>query len=676
MMPFAVNTVVPIDPGQAFVEGYRAYQQADFPVVIGRMQLASAKLPEVADYALFYLASAQAKLNNQAQAADTYRRLFTRYPQSVLADEAEMEYAQLELDAAQAAIARAAAERVANRTRDHAIAERAQLIMAQAALAQNDPTTAYHLAQSLREDAPQGAYDAQARALAYKVLARWPDLRGPSLNYHYEEAQLLVREGQAEAALKQVRSGLALGVSGSLREELYWLRAQASHGDDARAAWEELLAIAPEGKHAAAASNTLAHLYWRTGDTAMARSYFNRVASRYPHSSYAPEASFELGRTYEDDGNWAAARSAYLRLIERYPDSQAGNNGRFRAPFMLYMMGHYAVASGEFAAARRRASGADAAMFGYWQGRALEQAGRTLEARAVWQGVAQDTRSNYYPWLASRMARGETPRLAAASAPDLKAGVAPISNNSAINFHLTRIAWFRRMELPRLERGELLVVAEAGEPGLRRFALAEMQASGAWYDAIELSNRMAAQGEISAATAERIRYPRGYWEQISGAAMRNRLDPWLVAALIRQESLYNPQARSVSDARGLMQLLPSTAAHWAPAAGLSPVALNLYDPEVSLRIGTTYLKGLMDMFGGNQFRAVAAYNGGEQAVARWVKQYPGDDDQWVENIGYRETRDYVKKVIGGRREYQLLYGGTISAPSEGAAKGPPAVSPG
>jgi len=127
-----------------------------------------------------------------------------------------------------------------------------------------------------------------------------------------------------------------------------------------------------------------------------------------------------------------------------------------------------------------------------------------------------------------------------------------------------------------------------------------------------------------------------------------------VLALIHQESLFNPKARSGSDARGLMQLLPTTADRWAPEAGVN-APLDLYDPSLSLRIGTVYLRNLMAMFDGNQFKAVAAYNGGEHAVAGWTAKYPGDDDQWVENIGFHETRDYVKKVIGGRREYRLIY---------------------
>jgi soluble lytic murein transglycosylase len=117
-----------------------------------------------------------------------------------------------------------------------------------------------------------------------------------------------------------------------------------------------------------------------------------------------------------------------------------------------------------------------------------------------------------------------------------------------------------------------------------------------------------------------------------------------------------------------MQLLPSTAERWAPDAGLDPADLDLYQPSTNVTVGTTYLKNLFTMFNGNAFKAVAAYNGGEHAVAGWSAKYPGDDDQWVENIGYRETRDYVKKVVGGLREYRLLY-------PAGSAALPPAAAP-
>jgi soluble lytic murein transglycosylase len=128
-----------------------------------------------------------------------------------------------------------------------------------------------------------------------------------------------------------------------------------------------------------------------------------------------------------------------------------------------------------------------------------------------------------------------------------------------------------------------------------------------------------------------------------------------------------------------MQLLPTTADKWAPDAGVGGQELDLYDPSLSVRIGTVYLRNLLSMFEGDQFKAVAAYNGGEHAAAGWAAKYPGDDDQWVENIGFHETRDYVKKVIGGLREYRLIYAHGIASPPGLAVTpvtaAPPATAP-
>lgn len=190
---------------------------------------------------------------------------------------------------------------------------------------------------------------------------------------------------------------------------------------------------------------------------------------------------------------------------------------------------------------------------------------------------------------------------------------------------------------------------------MRDFVFAELQRTGDWYTAIEIAVRLENDGALDSSMTERLRYPRAYWDTIAPAASGNALDPYLVLALMRQESLFNPQARSVSDARGLMQLLPTTADRVGPSAGVEQASLRLYDPSLNVRVGTAYLKNLFEMFGGDPFKAVAAYNAGEHAVQQWDVKYPGDDDQWVENIGFRETRDYVKRVIGGLREYRMLY---------------------
>ncbi|MGH7933376.1 MAG: transglycosylase SLT domain-containing protein, partial [Candidatus Binataceae bacterium] len=451
------------------------------------------------------------------------------------------------------------------------------------------------------------------------------------------------------------------------RPDLVWMEAAASRANPqaAKEAWLEYLILAPTGRHAPATLNALAHMYWHVDDNANARSYFERLVHGFPQSELAPYAMFEIGRSYEDDGNLSAARTAYQSLARRYPASDSADDARFRAPFMLYMMRRYADAASEFAAMRERAeAGSERDMYTYWEARALEHKGDVTRSSELLARCAASIASNYYPALASLRTHVMPAAFPAANVPALVAGTPP-GVIGPDEFHMTRVIALRQLGLRELEPAELLKLEAGGgqNPALRDFILAELQAAGAWYDALMAATRMASHGEIDHSVAERIRYPRAYWELVSHAASRTGLDPYLVLALMRQESLFDPGARSVSDARGLMQLLPSTANRFASVAAMTASPLNLYDPNVNVELGTAYLKNLFALFGDDRVKVVAAYNAGEHAVAGWIAKHPGDDDQWVENIGYGETRNYVKKVIGGLREYRLLYQHAYNASS-------------
>jgi soluble lytic murein transglycosylase len=660
-LPFERNRVENLDPHQVFVEGYQDYSHGDWIGTIERMRLAAQRLPDLADYALYYQASAERQNCNAPAAAADFSRLATDYPLSVWASGARLQYAEIELTAGQAGLALAAAREVSARNAAPATDQQARLVIAQALQAQGDVRGAYQAAQELRELYPQGANDAAARALANQLLAANPDLTDTqSLTYLHNAAALLLREGQPSLALERIDDALALGPPLSVRAELLWLEARASRGTpaDERAALTRYLAVAPQGSHAANAVSIIAHSWWRDGDTEQAREFFARLLREFPSNDLAPEAMFDTGRTYEDDGDYTAARGAYQQLITRYPDSDYAADGRFRAAFMLYMMKRYAEAAGEFAQGESRSTApAERDMFAYWEARSLEQSGSAAQAQADFTRLAISTGSNYYPTLAAMRIQPVTVSLPASAVPDPVAADPPPVQDPAARFHLTRVVALRSLGLRQLEAAELHALGEYAlrNPSLREFMLAEYGAAQAWYDGIMAAAKMAARGELDPAMAERLRYPRAYWDLIAAEAERNSLDPFLVLSLARQESLFNPDARSGSDARGLMQLLPSTAERWAPEAGLDPADLDLYQPSTNVTVGVTYLKNLFAMFNGNAFKAVAAYNGGEHAVAGWSAKYPGDDDQWVENIGYRETRDYVKKVVGGLREYRLLY---------------------
>jgi soluble lytic murein transglycosylase len=142
------------------------------------------------------------------------------------------------------------------------------------------------------------------------------------------------------------------------------------------------------------------------------------------------------------------------------------------------------------------------------------------------------------------------------------------------------------------------------------------------------------------------------------AARGRGLDPLFVSALIRQESLFDPEAVSPANAHGLMQLLPSTANRVAASIGTPPPrnAEALHQPSLNVELGTALLASLMEQYGGSRVKVLAAYNAGEDAVAKWERRYAGHDmDEFVELISYRETRDYVKSVLSNYRRYKQLY---------------------
>ena len=143
-----------------------------------------------------------------------------------------------------------------------------------------------------------------------------------------------------------------------------------------------------------------------------------------------------------------------------------------------------------------------------------------------------------------------------------------------------------------------------------------------------------------------LRFPIHHMDTIRREAKKNALDEAWVAAEIRAESIFNPRARSPANARGLMQLIPSTGAATAKRVGLAYSGVDqLYDPDTNIILGTAYLRQMEDKYG-VPYYAIAAYNAGPAPVARWQSQRPNmDADFWIETITYKETRDYVARVL-------------------------------
>jgi soluble lytic murein transglycosylase len=188
---------------------------------------------------------------------------------------------------------------------------------------------------------------------------------------------------------------------------------------------------------------------------------------------------------------------------------------------------------------------------------------------------------------------------------------------------------------------------------LRTLLMREYFYNRAYARSLSLAN----QAPPSQSERDLYRYPLAFWGLIQQKAQERELDPYLVLALIRQESLFDARARSPAAAVGLMQLIPPTAARVARQLGLAvPSQERLFEPEVNLILGTQYLKDLLERYSNNWPKALAAYNAGEAAVDRWEREIVTDDiEEFVEQIPYVETRGYVKLVLRNHRIYKRLY---------------------
>ena len=155
-----------------------------------------------------------------------------------------------------------------------------------------------------------------------------------------------------------------------------------------------------------------------------------------------------------------------------------------------------------------------------------------------------------------------------------------------------------------------------------------------------------------------LRFPMGYSEEVSTYAKKNQLDQGLIFALIRQESLFTPDARSHAGALGMMQLMPATAKRVARQNNISYRGTrDLLNPAKNIHLGTTYLKQLVNKFDNNEVLAMAAYNAGPHRVTKWIPEEEALPlDVWIETIPYKETRNYVKHLLSNRDIYQEKLG--------------------
>ncbi|GHC18342.1 murein transglycosylase [Kushneria pakistanensis] len=285
----------------------------------------------------------------------------------------------------------------------------------------------------------------------------------------------------------------------------------------------------------------------------------------------------------------------------------------------------------------------------YWLGRARQQLGNEAEARQAWQ-IAAGQRSFFGFAAADRINQPyalENERVTIAE-HDLKDAAALPS--------MRRIAALYRINEPGLARAEwyylMRHLPSAQRPTLTQYALTQQ-----WYD---LTIYAAIRGDHW--NALNWRFPQGYAELFQKWGRSRNIDPWLLMALARRESSFNPQAQSPVGARGLMQLMPGTGQHVSQQLGVPWQGVSsLEDPETNVMLGSAYIRDMAARYSGNRIAASAAYNAGPGRVDRWLAQSDEPFDLFIEEIPFRETREYVQAVL----TYRAIFEGLAKGSTEG-----------
>jgi soluble lytic murein transglycosylase len=181
----------------------------------------------------------------------------------------------------------------------------------------------------------------------------------------------------------------------------------------------------------------------------------------------------------------------------------------------------------------------------------------------------------------------------------------------------------------------------------------------------EKVTRSAAENQSSQALppeAWMAAYPLAFWPEVKKQAATYGVDPYLILAIMREESRFDPAVTSRARARGLMQIIKRTGKNIARQLQLENYyTKKLYDPTLNIQMGTYYYSQVFNLFAGNHALALASYNGGPGAVTKWKKKLLDekgelDIDEFIEHIPYKETKYYVKKVLNTYYEYKRIYG--------------------
>lgn len=366
---------------------------------------------------------------------------------------------------------------------------------------------------------------------------------------------------------------------------------------------------------------------------------------------------------------------AYRTVLDQFRSSAVSDEAFWKIGWDAYSSGRIADAYDNFSMyLDARPRGRLSSQFLYWQARSAERLGMVEEARVLLDRVCQAAPRSFYCLMAEVRTSGAGPAPEEVVRTGSAGKSAPVPAVARQEGEAARAPESAFRGDPRHQAAEELLMLGLGDEASAEIDLLAGRYSSDRASLAELAGMLYEAGDfyrafriyrthlVSSSEPGHIAlgFPLRLVETVKGKAARKSADPFLVAAVMREESHFNPSAVSPVGAMGLMQIMPATGRQIAKELGEGLGTKGLLEPSTSIRFGSWYLGSLMERFEGDAVLTIAGYNAGPNAAARWAGSLPTETDEFVESIPYEETRGYVKKVLRSYAEFLRLAGEDFS----------------
>jgi len=654
-----------------------ALQSKNEAVAIATLKGLSGRLPQIPDYVAWFRASAEYNAGNYAVVPAALEQIWAQSPASPLIGRAALLGAQ----ALGKTSSTAAAVSLLRKYYAALPQPQGDLALAKAFAAAGDPVSAAVYAQRVYYNYPAANESADADALATSLESQLGDQYPPAMgDAMLGRALKLLDAGHAEQAKNELLA-LVPRLGGDERDAALVKIGVAQYvAKDTKAAQKYLADLTVQSPQADAERlHYLLLCARRANDRAAMTAELGDLARLHPDSSWRLEALLAMGNSYLVENQVDAYEPLYRACYESFPKETRAAGCHWKVTWAHYLRRKDDARDLLREHLRLFPNSDESSAALYFLGRLAEGADDPASARAYYGEIVREYPNYFYTGLArERMAA--LPPVGVAASPvssflrtvdfPTRARVRNFEPNARAKVRLARARLLASAGLDDWAEVELRYAAQSeDQPHVMGLELATMAARRSAQDqAIRYLKRYAPDYlymRIDSAPAEfwKLAFPMPYREELERFARQNNLDPFLVAGLARQESEFNPKAVSVSSARGLTQIMPSTGRELSRHLRIRPYSTaRLFQPQVNLQLGTYYLRSVVDSVDGRWEAALAAYNAGLSRAKDWSKWGEfREPAEFVETVPFTQTREYIQIVLRNADIYRQLYAAETAA---------------